>query len=87
MATTTELSDAQISTVRDGRAKSPTTVEIPSPPAPKGDRRLWHLPSQGDDERGLCGISLLKGHPGVFMPDGAPDSCVVCDEMNRWLSK
>jgi len=83
MATTTELSDAQISTVRDGRAKSPKTVEIPSPPAPKGGSQLWHVPSQADDERSLCGVSLDEG-PGVSVPNGDPDSCVVCDEMNRW---
>jgi hypothetical protein len=45
--------------------------------------KLWHTPSTADETRGLCGTELA-GELSVDVPNGAPDSCVVCDEMAEW---
>ena len=44
---------------------------------------LWHVPSKVDPTKALCGVKL-RGESSTDVPDGSPDSCVVCDEMNAW---
>ncbi|HLI61420.1 MAG TPA: hypothetical protein VKV21_17315 [Solirubrobacteraceae bacterium] len=41
---------------------------------------LWHTSSEADPGKGLCG-ARLNGEVRDDIPNGDPDSCVVCDDL------
>jgi hypothetical protein len=70
-----------MSTITVVPATTPVHVDVDvGHPRPK----LWHVPSKADPTKALCGTPNLVGEGSVAVPDGSPESCVVCDEMNAW---
>ena len=72
-----ELTSMSISTV------SPATAPV-SDHLDTGSRRhtLWHIPSEADPDKGLCGARLTAESRDV--PNGDPDSCIVCEDLAAW---
>ena len=64
---------ATIITCRDTR-------KLDSPNTPDGPDELWHRIEPDDPARSLCGLRLDEG-PGIVLPPGHPDSCIVCDDL------